>query len=167
MNYKDTDLAWLAGFLDGEGTIGIGRTNGKNYKHAYYRPYIQAPNTDDRPIKVMANIIESITGKEQSITINKSPNKQKNMYRIRIATQWELLMLLPMLMPYLTCKKEQAELTLSFVKRRFDRGVRHWYQYKEQDDLDYQRSLLLNKRGTSEEEKTAQIINFNKSREVN
>lgn len=33
MRVTETELAWLAGFLDGEGTIGISRCNAKKWPH--------------------------------------------------------------------------------------------------------------------------------------
>lgn len=147
---KDTDLAWLAGFLDGEGTIGISRTNGKNWKHPYLRPAVQAPNTDRRAIDRMAEIIGAVTGKPPAICVaNKGEGNWKKAWRVRVSTQWELLLLLPAIMPYLVLKKRQAELCLDFCKRRLNRtGYHHrWHEFREIDEAAYTECIGLNKRG--------------------
>lgn len=147
-NIKDTDLAWLAGFLDGEGTIGISRCNNKMQPHPYLRPHLQAPNTDRRLIEHMGRIIEGVTGKTQSITRPPMPAGQKTMYRLRVGTQWELAILIPLLLPYVVSKKRQSQLVLEFCQRKLGRNGGHrWYEFKEQDEAAYLECLALNKRG--------------------
>lgn len=160
MTVMDKDLAWLAGFLDGEGTIGISRTNSKASKTAYLRPHLQAPNTDVRAIEEMARIIGEITGKRPSICIShKGDDRCRRAWRVKVSTQWELLMLLPALIPHLRLKKRQAEIALEFCKRKASRastGNYRWLEFKTKDEAGYHECLALNARGVPPE--GAQII---------
>lgn len=160
MGAKDTDLAWLAGFLDGEGTIGISRTNAKACKTPYLRPHLQAPNTDHRAIDEMVRIISEVTGKRPSVCVsNKGDARWKRAWRVKVSTQWELLLLLPALLPHLRLKKRQAELALEFCKRKAARAANQnyrWYEFKDQDEAGYQECLALNARGVRPE--GAQVI---------
>lgn len=159
MPAKDTDLAWFAGFVDGEGTIGISRTNGKNWKRAYLRPLLQASNTDRRAVEEMARIAEQVTGKRASIVSCSKPNERwKQAWRVKISTQWELLLLLPAIMPHLRLKGRQAELALDFCKRKLGRNGKsgyRWNEFREADEAAYNECVSLNARGVALE--SAQI----------
>jgi len=95
----------------------------------------------------MADIIEKITGKKQSITRHAMAVGQKEMWRIKVGTQWECAILIPLLMPYLIGKKRQAQLVLEFCQRKLSRSSYKWYEFKELDEAAYQECLALNKRG--------------------
>lgn len=143
-----TDLAWLAGFLDGEGTIGLHRANNKNHAHPYLAPHLQAPNTDYRLIQRMKDIIEAVIGKEISICVsNKGGDGWKRAWRVKVKAQRDLVNLIPLLMPYLVGKREQAQIVLDFCLRRNQRINASWYEFKELDEAAYLQCMALNKRG--------------------
>ncbi len=149
----DTELAWLAGLIDGEGTIGVHRTNAKSQKHPYLRPHFQIVNTDLRLLEKARSIMTAITGRPHNLVVtNKGGNGWKVGYRIASNTQISVMLLLPLLIPYLVGKREQAELVLEFAKRRCARigSVHHWYQFKEEDEAIYLRCSQLNRRGEPE-----------------
>ena len=159
MDVKQTDLAWLAGFLDGEGTIGISRTNHKNQKTPYLRPLVQAPNTDRKAIDEMVRIIELVTGKKPSVCeCNKGNENWSKAWRVKVSTQWELLLLIPAIIPYLILKKRQAELSLEFCKRKYARSTKHWYQDKDLDEAGYMECLALNARGKKQREVAKEFL---------
>jgi len=161
----EVELAWLAGIVDGEGTVGISRTNNKTQAHPYLRPHFQVVNTDMRIIDKTAQIIRDIVGKRVSVVVsNKGGKGCKRGYRIKVSTQWELLLLLPTLMPHLVAKREQAELAIEFCKRRHIRTERgaYWYEFKNEDEAAYSRSLELNRRGEPQSA-TANVIELKRS----
>jgi len=152
MRPSEPDLAWLAGIVDGEGTIGIHRTNVKSQKHPYLRPHIQIANTDLRILEKARVILTAITGRlHNTVVTNKGGNGQKKGYRIAANTQSAAVLLLPLLIPHLAGKREQAELVLDFSTRRCSRTGRgaKWYEFKDQDETEYARCLQLNRRGES------------------
>lgn len=145
-------IVWLAGLVDGEGTIGLHRSNHKNFPHPYLRPAFQIANTDMRLLNKAAEVIAAITGKRPSIVVaNKGGDKWKRGYRLNVHTQWELVILLPMLKPWLIGKAEQAQLVLEFCQRRYARQSYKWYEFASEDEIIYMRCLALNRRGASVE----------------
>lgn len=145
---SQTEIAWLAGFLDGEGTIGLHRANSKKWPHPYLAPHLQAPNTDLRLIERARDIIERITGvRPWRVVASKAAGRCKMSWRFMVKSQRQLAVLLPALIPHLISKHEQAEIVLQFVLRREGRMRKRWYQYKELDEAAYLQCLALNKRG--------------------
>ena len=141
MPVPQTDIAWLAGFFDGEGTISLHRANLKIWKHPYLCPTFQAPNTDKRLIIHAADIIEQMIGVRPSITVsNKGGNGCKKAWRVRVKSQRQLAVILPILMLYLVSKGRQAELVLAFCQRRTYRQKHSWYEFKELDEAAYHES---------------------------
>lgn len=148
MSATEVEIAWLAGFLDGEGTIGISRSNSKSAPRAYLRPHLQAPNTDKCLIDHMTAIIEKVTGKKQSITHHVMPEGCKPMWRTQVHTQWECAMLIPLLLPHIISKKRQAQIVLEFCQRKLARQSYKWHEFRDLDEAGYAECLALNKRGT-------------------
>ncbi len=103
----DLDLAWAAGILDGEGSIGIYRRFPKQGKRSiYYRLSVQMDNTHKLTIKK----IQSIMGVG---SVRMYPTKGKDVWRWGgYDANGEKA--LRMLMPYLVTKKAQAEMALDF-----------------------------------------------------
>ena len=161
----EVELAWLAGIVDGEGTIGIHRTNSKRYKHPYLRPHFQIVNTDLRILEKARAIVTAITGRPHNLVVtNKPGNGWKCGYRIAANTQIANVLLLPMLMPYLIGKREQAELVLEFSKCRLARtgSTKHWYEFKDRDEAIYSNCLQLNRRGEPQTQ-SAEVIELKRS----
>jgi len=159
----EAQLGWLAGIVDGEGTVGIHRSNGKRYKHPYLRPALQIVNTDLKIMEMARSILTSITGNSHNLVVTnrKRPENNKIGYRIKIGTQHELLLVMPMLLPYLVGKAEQAELVIEFCKRKYGRLKYSWYEFKEEDGLAYQRCLTLNRKG--DQAQSADVIELKRS----
>ena len=146
-----TDLAWLAGIVDGEGTIGISRTNSKSAPRPYLRPHFQVVNTNKAILGKVQRIVLEVTGKWHNLVVtNKATETWKQGYRIAVHTQWELLLLLPALLPYMASKCEQAEQVIEFCKRRGDRLAKRWHEFAEQDEAAYSMCLGLNWRGAGQ-----------------
>ena len=166
MRPTDTELAWLAGIVDGEGTIGLHRTNAKRYKHPYLRPHFQIANTDLRILEKVRGIMTAITGRPHNLVVtnDKRPEGHKIGYRVAANTQSAMVLLLPLLMPHLVGKREQAELVLGFSSKRMSRigSVHHWYQFKDQDDAMYSRCMELNRRGEPQAQH-AEVIELKRS----
>jgi len=163
MRPTDTDIAWLAGIVDGEGTISVHRSNAKRYKHPYLVPVLQIANTDLRILEKARSVLTAITGNPHNLIVsNKGGNGCKRGYRIKVGTQHELVLVLPLLMPFLQGKAEQASITLDFCKRKHARLKYRWYEHKEQDELDHQRCLELNRRGEPQAQ-SADVIELRRS----
>lgn len=104
------DLAWAAGFFDGEGFVTIGRRNtkinGKEYKGHYLRVGIN--HVAPEPIYEMHKLFG---GKVQSG--HKTQGNRKPRFRWIVSTR-NAANVLKQLMPYLRNKNKAAELGLEF-----------------------------------------------------
>lgn len=145
-------IAWLAGIVDGEGTISICLCNRKNAVHSKFKPCFQISNTNVALLRKASEIIESLCGLYPHwVLTNKRMLECKVAYRISMSSQGRLLMILPRLLPYLTAKHEQAELALDYCTRRKERTGRHWYAHTDKDRVAWIRCAELNRRGATVE----------------
>jgi len=106
--------AWTAGIIDGEGTIAIESPKGE-LRRVYpplYRAVIRVGNTDLR----MLNKLKELWGGNIRPYHNRHPEKWKQAYEWMV-TNKSAIPILEATLPYLICKREQAELTLTLQKR--------------------------------------------------
>ena len=121
---KRIDLAYLAGILDGEGSICITRTKPKGlYKHSRYTLAINITNTNEWLIRWIDFNFKG--------TINRTrlPSR-RDCWRWQVHSS-KAVEFLRLLLPYLKIKKPQAELALMFLARR--KG-HHWAMKKGKTD---------------------------------
>lgn len=102
--WKDTDLAYLAGFIDGEGSIAIFHS-GKRY-HLRFDIY----NTNET---VLVWIKEKFEGKIHRVGRAREGNKQEYVWA---AGQQRAAIILTACLPYLLIKKRQAEIFIDYTK---------------------------------------------------
>lgn len=112
-NVKGTDLAWLAGILDGEGCIMIRLSNeklksGGRSKHYTYQIIIY--NTNLRIVSKVSSIICDVVGRSPYIGENK--NTKNICATVTVRPKDSIKCLLQALLPYLVGKKDQAECLL-------------------------------------------------------
>ena len=177
MSYEtDTWRAWLAGILDGEGTVAVSRSTGRKKEgyrfDVHYRAVVQIANTDIRLIQRACDVIESITSKRpKPHSVKRYEANQKPGWAIHITTSWEMHLLLPAVLPWLITKQEQAEIVLSFSKRHTKSGFSGARSEAGMtlDELDYARCRLLNHRGNHggpDIEEMERLVANTKSNEV-
>lgn len=144
-------LAWMAGFIDGEGCISLSRQRDKRKGPNYYayRPMLQITNVYREPLdSILATVEEGQICK----SIRPSGN-HSDTYQYKLRRHETLLELLVALRPFLKLKHQQAELVIYFILRRLGRTadrpfVRGWFRpYDSTDHALYLRSRKLNIRG--------------------
>lgn len=99
-----TIYAYMAGILDGEGYLGLGKWKQKRYKHNYtYKTRIVISNCD---LKLLEWLQDKFGG---YITKKSKKPHWKQGYNLQIGNiqQW-----LPKVIPYLITKKDKAKLLL-------------------------------------------------------
>lgn len=110
---KRTDLAWLAGFFDGEGCIYLHHPTKVNYSLV-----IQVASTDKW---ILGWFSLAFGGSIRVSNFNKKSWKQQWQWSTSCQKAEATL---KVLLPYLKLKKAQAELALEFQKSRsFKRGL--------------------------------------------
>ena len=146
---KNGWIGWLAGIIDGEGTIGITRSNAKAYKHPYLKPTFHISNTNTKILDKAEMIIRKIHPftKVHITVTNRNVERQKTGYRLSVDSQKDMIKILPVIIPYLIAKKEQATLLLDFCTRRVLRLKHSWYEFGDLDQMQYQRCKEINRRG--------------------
>ncbi len=95
----DTDKAYIAGIIDGEGCLVIRH---QNNKRSYY-PIIQVCNTDYK----MVSYLLTVTG-IGSICTGKQFGNRKEYYKWTVAKSVDVYALLDAISPYLITKKERS-----------------------------------------------------------
>lgn len=145
---EPTDLAWLAGFIDGEGTIGMIKRRVYAKGKYQYDARFSVANTNEAVMLHVISIIRSL-GVEPYI-VEKSPAKEhhKPAIQVDIRRMAKVRKVLEAIAPYLVCKKANAEILLSFIDRRLSntaRGQRN--PYSEADIKALNDLSKLNQRG--------------------
>ena len=120
---QDTDLAWLAGIWEGEGSILL-YSRPVNDKRIQISPLVTMTNTDVSIVNECRKIIDQM-GCNFSWREYKPKGKDsyKTCYKISSAHAGNIQIFLKCLMPYLKGeKKHKAETLLAFVSRRVEKG---------------------------------------------
>lgn len=131
-NFGDTDLAWLAGFIDGEGSFGFQQIasprirpgeRDRSHKRPYFNPRITVGNTDWPTLEYVQGICRAYElphhvseRHNRGLRLNgieKPPFWQIRSEGVRRCQKW-----LFFLMPYLRTKRDQAHVMLEFCESR-------------------------------------------------
>ena len=126
---EDTDLAYIAGLLDGEGTIGINKNVDKRNRKTptiHYRLHIAIVNSDAGIIRWLNEIFPA------SHWFCSDRRGQKPIYRWYVYSR-KAYEFLQMVSPYLKIKKAQADLAIgfceaktSYARKKGQKGNRTW-----------------------------------------
>lgn len=117
---------WLAGFVDGEGSIGLAREadKRKGRDYCYYRPMLQIANCD----KDALDLIHGMTGEGQIVHVAGRTPKHREQWRYTLRRRGALLDVLTKLRPHLIVKARQADLVMLFLRSREVTWARGWYK---------------------------------------
>ena len=114
-----TDLAWLAGIVDGEGSIGAYRG-----KDDCVRLHLTIANTDRRIIEKAALLLPGAVVKLRGRPTNLT---RRQLATIVVLKQEDMQAALQLLLPFLVGKHEEAKAVLAYLKTRF--GMSHRGQH--------------------------------------
>ena len=108
--YTVAQIAYMAGIIDGEGSIYIGNfSSNPKTGTKYYQTNIEITNTDKN---LMDWISSTFGGRLNTYTAKQTPkNSRRTVYRW-IATGERVTHLVEVLFPYLIAKKRQAEIMI-------------------------------------------------------
>lgn len=137
MAYKETDLAYLAGLIDGEGTISCSINLTKKNVRALQKQ-LSIFNTN---ITLIEWIESRFGGKIHS---RKRSDKWKTEHQIKWSAN-DASKLLSLVLPYLVIKKEQAELFIALHETKASRDISEEMHTYRESLVDRVREL--NKRG--------------------
>jgi len=126
---NEIEIAWLAGFMDGEGSIGIKVQSYhpiKKGNYAYFAPYVQIVNTHYGSIMKVDDILtrmhvgHHISEARRHLNPNgkRTVDEYKRLWRILINGLKRCKPFLIEITPYLVVKKEDAEMVIDFINSR-------------------------------------------------
>lgn len=116
INLTPTELAYIAGLFDGEGTISLIGNQGHRTKPApngYVSARVEISNTN----RVLIDWLQVRLGGQVHTTGKYSPTCKQG-YKWRAAMTQPALDILEAVLPYLVIKRAQAEIVLEYGKRR-------------------------------------------------
>ena len=114
----ETDLAWVAGFLDGDGTICLSNNGcGTPYPFVGITQVLIEPLEHARAILGKGNIHKT--------SQNHRAYGKRQLYQVAWRGYHECARVCHLLEPYLVVKKEQAQLLLSLPYPKTGRGARN------------------------------------------
>jgi len=140
----DIDLAYIAGFFDGEGCISLCKVKDDSYRRNYN--YMLAIHVSNTKLEILEMLHREFGGHFQRIKNKTTPNgKEIYVWALtrRIATRF-----IKAIYPYLRMKRRQAELALEYRKLINPYGNHSFdpENWKKRDAI-YHKLKTLNKRG--------------------
>lgn len=145
MSDQKANLLWLAGFMDGEGYIGIyGRPDKKTYN---YVPCVQIPNTNDTAISEVRRILESLGIAYYVRGEKPRSSNHKALTRVEAHGIHRTLKFLWVIEPYLVVKQPQAQFVMAWIWSRLKQEKGN-NPYSEEELNIYRAVKEMNVRGT-------------------
>ncbi len=102
---SETDIAWIAGLLEGEGSFGLDRRSATRYKvsTAPPAPYVSISMTDEDVIARLSHLLH-----KSFFSPRRRTAKGKQVYTLFIGDRETLSWLLPRLFPYFGKRRQQS-----------------------------------------------------------
>lgn len=97
------EVAWAAGFFDGEGCVSIAKSARKGQPLPYYRADLIVSNTSREPLDRFAGLFGG-----RVVVVRLAQHKRKLTYGWKTTGTSHSAKVLLELLPWLTCKREQA-----------------------------------------------------------
>ena len=144
--------SYLAGFIDGEGSIGLNKEldKRKGPRYFHYRPSLQIVNTHEGVMK----FIHQQLGYGDYRHVGENRRHHRGIYRVAVRNQGYLLELLKCLLPYLIIKRRQAELLVEYIEQRQNAWAKGWHKPTTARDHEIFKELrILNLRGEAAKER--------------
>ncbi len=115
---SETQKAYLAGYLDGDGTITVGFCKNKKSRRGFN------PHSDVSLITVHKNFVlklQKMIGGEVKTFIYEDTRSKKEGYKLVFSNQASALAFLEAIVPYLILKKQQAKLMIRYLTTRLQK----------------------------------------------
>lgn len=143
---NEIDLAWLAGFVDGEGYIGLTIHRNKG-KKTYYIPRIAITQASEEMLNNISRVMEN-NGIAHHISKRRAQTKRwKPLFALETAGFARALKFLYVIEPYLVGKRLQAQMTMAYIWSRTRDGWSSKRPYTDDEHNLYHALRELNNRG--------------------
>lgn len=143
------ELAYIAGFVDGEATIGIRRHKPEKPNWSpKYMPYFSVVNTNYQVLDDMKDFFQARVRQNPIVKHVGSKNGYQSRlpcYKLVVAGSYKVPKILHPLLPYLRVKKELAELIIEFceAKKSFvpEKGTKRGFKRITAEEAQYRESV--------------------------
>lgn len=146
-----SDLMWLAGFMDADGSIALWRHKDATHKKGY-KIYPSIIFTNNNPF-IIENIIRILDENELQLHVverNHTSENHARTWQVASQTADTVYKVLTLIEPYLVGKKPQAKLVLRFLNSRRSKGkTGSGIPYSEEEIRMAEVGMTMNKRGVS------------------
>jgi hypothetical protein len=119
-----TELAWLAGIWDGEGSFSLAlqrQKRGGQQKYVTIAAQAYVGMTDHPTIERVAEILDR-HGVGRHIRTRSGGKRRRPLHVLQVVGLKRLSVFLPLILPYLVTKREQAEIVQEYVLSRLAKG---------------------------------------------
>lgn len=113
---SEAEIGWLAGFLDGEGTMGLSAVRRPQNGRLNYAPHVTIVNTSHAAIE-----------KTRDLMGGRVARVHDGVWSVRINGIGHIERLLTVLMPHLVVKTTRAEILMEYARLRHSRPGRAFY----------------------------------------
>ena len=141
----EAELGWLAGIIDGEGTITIQRRM-RHKKYPEYEARICIVNTNTDIIYKCDELFHKMNITPYHQIPNDGAHNKLPLYEIRITRLAYIKILLDSIVIYLVGKKSQAQLVLQYVNSRLKLDNKKDTDWQEREDI-YRRLVQNHSKG--------------------
>lgn len=118
MKATQTDIAWLAGIIDGEGCFSVKRPVKRGNGRRCHQVWLVLCNTNRAMVDRTVDIIEEIGAKRPTIRrVWKGKKATRYQYWVNVVQKDDLLLVTKTLLPHLTAKRIEAEVIAWFLTR--------------------------------------------------
>jgi len=147
VNVKDTDIAWLAGIVNGEGCFSVKMPVKRGRGRSCHQVWLVICNTSKAMIDRAANIMVGLGTARPSVRrVWKGERATRWQYWVNLCQKDDLLLVTESLLPYLTAKRIEAEVIAWFLRR----ACRHQAYKRTMLDIAVLESLSAVKRAGGE-----------------
>lgn len=149
---KTTDLAWLAGMWEGEGSILL-YSRPVNSKRIQITPALEITNTDIHLINECRRILEELNCNFSFMERKPKKSSHRIAYILRTQNANYIKSVLESIIPYMIgAKKAYGETLLAFVSRRIDKAKQNNKMLKhlnyDEEDYEFIRSSTTTREAT-------------------
>jgi len=114
----DFDIGWLAGIVDGEGTITLSPTHRYDRKHISYSATIQISTTSTQVAHKAIYLLKDMGLDPALCIVNREKEGYKEAYLVRLTNKYEIERCIHTIKNHLSGKQEQAFWMIEFFKQR-------------------------------------------------
>jgi len=115
---KETDIAWLAGIVDGEGCFSVKMPVKRGVGRTTHQVWLVICNTSRQMIERVVEITAALGAKRPSIRkVWKGKKATRWQYWVNYGAKGDILLVTEALLPQLTAKRVEAEAVAWFLRR--------------------------------------------------